>query len=158
MLSWWNANTPILWNSPFVNFHIPLHDRIKMPWLGFEPELLRPQRGGLTTRGSRLDKFPCKIQSYWVPKNSNFVNTERIFKIRSSAESYCWADSKELYYGTVRYGTTISRAVFLTCWTSWWGDLSEIYAKLSLSSSMLWSTVSNVGDRSVLISVMYPLS
>ena len=60
---------------------------------------------------------------------------------------------------TVRYGTARRyRVVFLTCWTSWWGDLSEIYAKLSLSSSMLWSTVSNVGDRSVLISVMYPLS
>ncbi len=41
-------------------------------------------------------KFSTKCPGYLCVINHNFVTTERIFKIRNSAESYCLAESKFL--------------------------------------------------------------
>ena len=40
------------------------------------------------------------LPGYLYVMNSNFVNTEPIFKIRNSAESYCLADSVRLKRGS----------------------------------------------------------
>ena len=45
----------------------------------------------------RQNIHPEKFDPYII--NSNFVTTERIFKIRSSAESYCLAESRNYWGG-----------------------------------------------------------
>ena len=78
ILCWWNTNTPILWNSPFVNFHIPLRDRIKMTWPGFEPGLLQPPRKVLTTRGSWPVVFNCQHDPQIQQKSLISYSEERV--------------------------------------------------------------------------------